>query len=71
MGMLDEILTHNAQYVATRQYEALQTDKFPDKGLAVLACMDARLVELLPQWRCKTHQKRRRTRHRTLGFGHA
>jgi carbonic anhydrase len=49
MGMLDEILTHNAQYVATRQYESLQTDKFPDKGLAILACMDARLVELLPQ----------------------
>ena len=41
MGMLDEILTHNAQYVATRQYESLQTDKFPDKGLAILACMDA------------------------------
>lgn len=49
MGMLEEILAHNQQYVETRQYEALQTDKFPDKGLAILACMDARLVELLPQ----------------------
>ncbi len=49
MGMLDEILSHNMEYVSTRQYESLQTDKFPDKGLAILACMDARLVELLPQ----------------------
>lgn len=49
MGLLQEILDHNAHYVETRQYEALQTDKFPDKGLAILACMDARLVELLPQ----------------------
>lgn len=49
MGLLNSILEHNARYVETRQYEALQTDKFPDKGLAILACMDARLVELLPQ----------------------
>ncbi|MFM2032588.1 MAG: hypothetical protein RLZZ297_1353 [Chloroflexota bacterium] len=49
MGLLQEILTHNAEYVANRAYESLQTDKFPDKGLAILACMDARLVELLPQ----------------------
>lgn len=49
MGLLNSLLEHNRAFVAAREYEQFQTDKFPDKNLAVLACMDARLVELLPK----------------------
>ncbi|RLT23908.1 MAG: carbonic anhydrase [Chloroflexi bacterium] len=50
MNLLDSLLAHNQSFVASRSYEQFQTDdRFPDKGLAVLACMDARLVELLPK----------------------
>lgn len=50
MNLLDSLLAHNQSFVSSRSYEQFQTDdRFPDKGLAVLACMDARLVELLPK----------------------
>nr|WP_294865665.1 carbonic anhydrase [uncultured Pseudogulbenkiania sp.] len=49
MGLLNSLLEHNRSFVDNREYEQFQTDKFPDKSLAVLACMDARLVELLPK----------------------
>lgn len=49
MGVLDSVLTHNRAFVETRAYEPMQTSKFPNKGLAILTCMDARLVELLPK----------------------
>jgi carbonic anhydrase len=50
MNLLDSLLAHNQSFVSSRAYEQYQTDdRFPDKGLAVLACMDARLVELLPK----------------------
>lgn len=47
--MLANILAHNQLFVANHEYEQFKTDKFPDKNLVVLACMDARLVELLPR----------------------
>ena len=49
MRLMDTLLAHNRTFVEQREYEALRTDKFPGKNLAVLACMDARLVELLPR----------------------
>ena len=49
MSILSEILEHNGQFVARREYEPFRTDVFPNKKLAVLTCMDARLVELLPR----------------------
>jgi len=49
MGLLNTLLEHNRAFVEAREYEQFETDKFPDKNLAVLACMDARLVELLPK----------------------
>jgi len=49
MTILDDILTHNTSFVARREYEAFLTDRFPDKKLVVLTCMDTRLVELLPR----------------------
>ncbi|MDF0606044.1 carbonic anhydrase [Neisseriaceae bacterium TC5R-5] len=49
MDRLSALLEHNRAFTENREYEQFKTDRFPDKGLAVLACMDARLVELLPK----------------------
>jgi carbonic anhydrase len=49
MSIWDEILEHNRRFVAGRQYEAYRTDRFPDKRIVILTCMDTRLVELLPR----------------------
>lgn len=46
--MIDQILSYNKTFVAQKGYEKYITDKFPDKKLAVLSCMDTRLTELLP-----------------------
>ena len=48
MTMIDQIIDFNKQFVASRGYEQYVTDKYPDKRLAVLSCMDTRLTELLP-----------------------
>lgn len=45
--MIDEIIEFNKGFVASRGYERYVTDKYPDKKLAVLSCMDTRLSELL------------------------
>ncbi|WP_174819909.1 beta-class carbonic anhydrase [Paenibacillus koleovorans] len=49
MSILSSLLAHNKQFVEERQYEEYLTDKFPDKKVVVLTCMDTRLVELLPK----------------------
>lgn len=49
MSTLSDILDHNAQFVKTRGYEAFLTDRFPNKKLIIITCMDTRLVELLPK----------------------
>jgi len=46
--MIDQILEYNKEFVAQKGYEQYVTDKYPDKRLAVLSCMDTRLTELLP-----------------------
>lgn len=46
--MIDEILQHNQAFVGERGYETFLTSKYPNKKLAVVTCMDTRLVELLP-----------------------
>ena len=46
--MIDQILAYNKEFVANKGYEQYVTDKYPDKKLAVLSCMDTRLTELLP-----------------------
>lgn len=46
--MINEILEYNKQFVKDKKYVPFETSKFPDKKLAVVTCMDARLVELLP-----------------------
>ena len=46
--MIDQIVAYNKKFVAEKGYEKYVTDKYPDKKLAVLSCMDTRLTELLP-----------------------
>ena len=46
--MIDEILAYNKKFVEEKQYEKYTTSKYPDKKIAILTCMDTRLVELLP-----------------------
>ncbi len=46
--MIEEILSHNRRFVAERGYEKFITSKYPDKKIAIVTCMDTRLVELLP-----------------------
>lgn len=46
--MIDEILAYNREFVASKGYERYTTSKYPDKRIAIVTCMDTRLVELLP-----------------------
>lgn len=46
--MIQEILSHNARFVENNEYERFITDKYPNKQIAIVTCMDTRLVELLP-----------------------
>lgn len=46
--MIEEILKHNKQFVESKGYERFITSKYPDKKIAIVTCMDTRLVELLP-----------------------
>lgn len=46
--MIEEMLAYNREFVRSKGYEKFQTSKFPDKKIAILTCMDTRLVELLP-----------------------
>ncbi|RCW77149.1 carbonic anhydrase [Saliterribacillus persicus] len=46
--LLDEILSFNEKFVEEKNYQAFETDKFPNKRAVVFTCMDTRLVELLP-----------------------
>lgn len=46
--MIDELLRFNREFVANKGYERYITNKYPDKKIAILSCMDTRLTELLP-----------------------
>lgn len=46
--MIDSIIEFNNMFVEKQEYKKYLTDKYPDKKLAVLSCMDTRLTELLP-----------------------
>ncbi|MEH6945259.1 beta-class carbonic anhydrase, partial [Bacillus sp. JJ722] len=49
MKGLEEILAFNKDFVENKEFEAFSTDKFPDKRMVIISCMDTRLVELLPK----------------------
>lgn len=42
------MLQYNKEFVAGKGYEKFTTSKYPDKKIAIVTCMDTRLVELLP-----------------------
>ena len=46
--MIKELLEHNKKFVESKSYEDFKTSKYPNKKIAILTCMDTRLVELLP-----------------------
>lgn len=46
--MIKEILEFNRQFVEQKNYEQYITGKYPDKKMAIVTCMDTRLIELLP-----------------------
>lgn len=46
--MIEEVITYNKKFVEDRAYEPYQTSKYPDKKLAILTCMDTRLIQMLP-----------------------
>lgn len=48
MSQLTEILSYNQNFVETGGYADFFTNKYPERKLAILSCMDTRMVELLP-----------------------
>ena len=46
--MIQEIKKFNEEFVQNGEYERFATSKYPDKKIAIVTCMDTRLVELLP-----------------------
>ena len=46
--MIEEIFRFNRRNVETNENEKYNTTKYPDKKIAIVTCMDTRLVELLP-----------------------
>ena len=48
MSELHTILQHNQTFVEQGAYEPFLTTKYPERKLAILSCMDTRIMELLP-----------------------
>lgn len=46
--MIQELKAYNRKFVEGKEYERFATSKYPDKKIAIVTCMDTRLVELLP-----------------------
>ena len=49
MSILEEVLDFNQEFVASGEYAQFFSNKYPERQLAILSCMDARMVELLPR----------------------
>ena len=47
-NMINELLEYNRRFVEEKGYEKYATDKYPHKRLAIVTCMDTRLIQLLP-----------------------
>lgn len=46
---MDEILKHNQKFVENERYRHYEATKFPRKKIAVVTCMDTRLVNMLEE----------------------
>ena len=49
MDNLNEILDYNRNFVESGEYAQFFSNKYPERGLAILSGMDTRLSELLPR----------------------
>lgn len=49
MDNLNEILDYNRNFVESGEYAQFFSNKYPERSLAILSCMDTRLSELLPR----------------------
>jgi Carbonic anhydrase len=49
MNNLEKFLNYNKAFVENKEYEQYLTDKFPNRKIVIVTCMDTRLVELLPR----------------------
>lgn len=45
---MESIKKHNREFVASGAWKDYETSKYPDKKIAIVTCMDTRLVTLLP-----------------------
>ena len=45
---MEAIKRHNEQFVKSEAYKDFTTSKYPNKKIAIVTCMDTRLVTLLP-----------------------
>lgn len=45
---LEKMMAYNHVFVDHELYKKYETNKYPDRKIAILACMDTRLTELLP-----------------------
>lgn len=48
MSELQNILEYNQKFVEEGGYEEFFTTKYPERKLAILSCMDTRMIKLLP-----------------------
>ncbi len=46
--MIEQLMEYNKAFVEREAYRAFAMDKRPNKKIAILTCMDARLTQLLP-----------------------
>jgi phosphoribosylaminoimidazolecarboxamide formyltransferase / IMP cyclohydrolase len=56
--MIDELLNFNKTFVETKGYEKYITNKYPDKKIAIVTCMDTRLAgNKADIWYLRQHPK--------------
>lgn len=48
MSELKKIIEYNQKFVEECGYQAFLANKYPERKLAILSCMDTRMMELLP-----------------------
>ncbi len=48
MPYREEMLRFNEKFVKNKEYERFKATKYPERKVAVITCMDTRLIELLP-----------------------
>ena len=54
--MIDELVSYNREFVKNKGYEKYITNKYPDKKIAIVSCMDTRLGH--QEWRRENYKER-------------